>query len=385
MNTGVTGTPPMVRLFNRRLILERIRREGEVSRADLAKLTDIRPPTVSAVIKQMIDEDLVEEVGDGKTLTGTGRKPRMVALSRKRPRALGFEVNAASIRAGLCHLDGTVSLWAKSNHSPKDPESTVQSLFEIGDRLLGEAKLAWSDLEGVGVALPGLVDSRQGIVRWSRPFDWHMVNLRDICQKRWKTSTDVANNAVSGSMAEHTFGVGREMRSLVYVYLRFDVFERGEEQSEGVVRLGSGIIINSKPYHGEFGAAGEITSLVQHPRMLALNDQGMPYADTASFEEAVVVKEPNAVAAMERVGWDIASRLMDAVNFLDPAMVVIDSDHAVLGSVVLSKLQEMVETDGLRRVVGTTKVVGSRLGEMGMVVGAVTPTLDRLFGTPHLG
>ena len=88
---------------------------------------------------------------------------------------------------------------------------------------------------------------------------------------------------------------------------------------------------------------------------------------------------------MERVGWDIASRLMDAVNFLDPAMVVIDSDHAVLGSVVLSKLQEMVETDGLRRVVGTTKVVGSRLGEMGMVVGAVTPTLDRLFGTPHLG
>ena len=77
-------------------------------------------------------------------------------------------------------------------------------------------------------------------------------------------------------MAEHTFGVGREMRSPgLRIPFGLDVFERGEEQSEGVVRLGSGIIINSKPYHGEFGAAGEITSLVQHPRMLALNEQGI--------------------------------------------------------------------------------------------------------------
>ncbi len=375
----------MVRQFNRRLILERIRREGTVSRADLAKLTDIRPPTVGAVIKQMISEDLVEEVGDGQTVTGTGRKPRMVALSKKRPRALGFEVNASSIRAGLCHLDGTASAWVSCPHAPAKPEATVAALADIGSKLLDQAKISWDELDGVGVALPGLVDSQNGVVRWSRPFDWHLVELQQLCQKHWGTRTDVLNNAVAGCMAEHTFGLGRDTRSLVYVYLRFDVVEKDSGANEGVVRLGSGIIINSKPYHGEFGAAGEITSLVQHPRMLARNERGELYADTTSFEAAFAVKNPQAVAAMERVGWDIASRLMDAINFLDPAMVVIGSDHVRLGAVVLSQLQEMVETDGLRRVVGTTEVVASHLGETGMVIGAVTPTLDRVFGGPTLG
>ena len=174
----------MVRLFNRRLILERIRREGEVSRADLAKLTDIRPPTVSAVIKQMIDEDLVEEVGDGKTLTGTGRKPRMVALSRKRPRALGFEVNATSIRAGLCHLDGTVSLWEKSNQFTRRTRKVRRN------HCMRSVSVYWARQNLPGLTwrasvwlYTGLVDSRQGIVRWSRPFDWHMVNLRAYLPK----------------------------------------------------------------------------------------------------------------------------------------------------------------------------------------------------------
>ena len=78
------GTPPLIRAVNRLRILDHVRRLGEVSRAELAKVTAIRPPTVSAVIRQLIDEGLVEETGNGEPYAGTGRPPRMVALRRRK-------------------------------------------------------------------------------------------------------------------------------------------------------------------------------------------------------------------------------------------------------------------------------------------------------------
>ena len=77
-----------------------IRRQVRVSRAELAKQTAIRPPTVSAVVKELIDEGLVKEVGTGAT--SGGRAPRMVSLNDCRPLALGFELSETSIHAGLC-------------------------------------------------------------------------------------------------------------------------------------------------------------------------------------------------------------------------------------------------------------------------------------------
>lgn len=385
MRSIVTGTPPLVRVVNRHLILERVRHLGQVSRAELAKQTAIRPPTVCAVIRQLIDEGLVEEIGDGVTETGTGRPPRLVALSRQRPRALGFEVSASSIRAGLCQLDGTLIGSSEIAHSPSAPERTIEHLATIGQKLLDDARLAWSDLDGVGVALPGLVDAARGVVRWSRPFDWHNVGLQRLCEARWGVRTDVLNNAVAGSMAEHSIGVGRDAQSLIYVYLRFDVVEARSGASGDVVRLGSGIIINGEPFPGEFGAAGEITSLVEHPCLHARDAEGHCFPNTAGFVSAFRAGQVSAIAAMDRVGRDVAAHVMDAINFLDPGMVIIDSDHVVLGEAVLRQLRGIVERDHLRQVVGRTKVVASGLGAFGMVRGAVMPTLERVFRMPRLG
>jgi N-acetylglucosamine repressor len=385
MQPIATGTPPLVRVVNRHLILERLRRLGRVSRAELAKLTAIRPPTVSAIVRQLIEEGLVEEVGDGATETGTGRPPRMVALARSRARVLGFEVSASAIRVGLSRLDGTLVAQQRFPHAPDSPQRTVERLARLGDELLAGMSLAWSDLDGVGVALPGLVDPTRGMVRWSRPFDWHAVPLRDMCVARWGARTDVLNNAVAGSMAENAIGGGRDTPSLIYVYLRFDVVESDGGAAGEVVRLGSGIIINGEPYHGEFGAAGEITSLVEHPRRHARDDHGARFVNTDAFVAAFRAGQASAVAAMARVEHDIAAHVMDAINFLDPGMVVIDSDYAVLGEVVLRKLRDIVARDALREVVGRTRVVASELGEYGMVRGAVMPALDRIFRLPRLG
>lgn len=385
MGIHLTGTPPLVRAVNRQLILEHIRRRGPVSRAELAKITSIRPPTVSAVIQQLIHADLVEEIGNGETDTGTGRPPRLVALSRRRPRALGFEIGATVIRAGLCHLDGTLHSTRTAPHAPTSPVESLGRLHAVGEELLSEAGMTWGELDGVGIALPGLVDADHSMVRWSRPLDWHRVPFASLAGLYWGTKTEVINNSVAASMAEHYFGAARDVRSLIYVFIRFDVLEHQGGRSGEVVRLGSGIIINAEPYHGEFGAAGEITTLVDHPRMHARDALGQPAPDTPAFVEALRRGEPTAVSAMARAADEIGTHVLDAINFLDPAMVVVDSDYEYLRDAVLRRLVDVVRQDGLRKVVGQTAVVASSLGEFAMARGSVAPTLRRLFRMPRVG
>jgi N-acetylglucosamine repressor len=375
MSRPVTGKPQLNRVVNRTLILDRIRLDGAVSRAELAKITAIRPPTVSAVIAELIRDGLVEEVGNGES--SGGRAPRMVSLRKNQPRAIGFEVCETALLAGICDMAGNLRAQTRVEFSPTTPERTVDRLYAVGEELLGGLGLSWSALRGVGVAVPGHLDNANGIVRWSHPFNWRQVPLRSMCESRWGTPTDVVNDSAAGSMAAHFLGPGRELKNLVYLYVRL------ADASHGVVGLGSGIIVNGEPYHGEFGAAGEITTPVAHPLTYARDAQGRPFGDLAAFVAAVTAGDSAASAAIARLAREMSQLVVHAVNFLEPGMLVIGSDMAELREALLERLQGILDEHSLQHEAGRTKVVASTLGEFGVVRGAVVPTLQRVFRMPR--
>jgi len=225
------------------------------------------------------------------------------------------------------------------------------------------------------------VDTVEGGARWSRPFGWRDVPLGAICASRWGLATDVMNNVVAGSMAAHFLGEARHSRNLIFIHMRFDVVEPGTPAD--AVRLGSGIIITGEPYHGACGAAGEISRLVVHPLAYARDAEGRPFANTAALESAYLDGLPSAVEAMDRVAGDISNYVIHAINFLDPGVVVLGSDHEVLRDAVLDRLNRILAEDALRHEVGTTEIMASTLGEFFMVRGAVVPTLQRVFRMPR--
>ncbi len=374
MSNVLTGKPQLNRFVNRRLILDRIRRDGEISRAELAKLTAIRPPTVSAVVKELITEGLVEEVGAGET--SGGRAPRMIALARNQPCALGFEMSETGINAGLCDLSGKLCGQHRIPFSPLPPGQSVEQLHQIGSRLISEAGIDWQSLQGVGVAVPGHLNVTEGIVRWSSPFNWRDVPLKRICEERWGVPTDVVNDSLAGGMAVQLFETSQSVDNLVFLYMRF------QDTSHGVVGLGTGIIINGEPYHGEFGAAGEITTPVIHPLIHAEN-AGQPYESMVDFTSAIQSSEPSALASLENVGKDISALVLHVVNLLEPGILMIGSDAPVLLNLLLKQIQQILDKQSLAYEAGKTQVLTSTLGEYGVVRGSVVPTLQRVFRIPQ--
>lgn len=375
MSNLLTGKPQLNRFVNRRLILDKIRRDGVISRADLAKQTEIRPPTVSAVVKDLIKEGLVEEVGPGET--SGGRAPRMISLSRNQPKVLGFELSETCILAGLCDLGGDLCAHQKISFVPAPPEQAVDMLEEIGSELLSSAGIDWDDLQGVGVALPGHLNVASGHVRWSQPFGWRDVPFKELCEARWKLTTDVVNDSLAGGMAAQLFETSESVENLVFLYLRFhDGLHKG-------VGVGSGIIINGQPYHGEFGAAGEITIPITHPLMLHKERGGKAYRDIDSFSKALAEGDQEVLATLLKVGEELSPLVQHIVNLLEPGVLMIGSDSPALRDVLMAQLQEVLKKQQLAYEAGHTQLIASTLGEYGVLRGAVVPTLQRVFRIPQ--
>jgi N-acetylglucosamine repressor len=375
MPNRLTGKPQLNRFVNRRLILDKIRREGEISRADLAKQTAIRPPTVSAVIKELIEEGLVEEIGAGET--SGGRAPRMLALSRNHLRALGFDMSDTAIIAGLCDLNGDLCVEREIPYAPLPPLDALDQLHELGADVLKQAGLDWSGLQGIGIALPGHLNAQTGHVRWSKPFNWHDVPFKDLCEARWGVTTDVINDSLAGGMASHHFAADDSLNNLVFLYLRF------QEPAHLEMGIGAGIIINGSPYHGQFGAAGEVTTLVDHPFVHIAKSGAPPYASVAAFTDAVLAGDAVAVAALAAVSQELASLVIHIVNLLEPGALVIGSDVPALRDVMLPSFQQSLDAHNLPHQIGRTRIVASTLGQFGVARGAVVPTLQRLFRIPQ--
>ena len=374
MSSILTGKPQLNRIVNRRLILDMIRRQGRVSRAELAKQTAIRPPTVSAVVKELIDERLVKEVGTGAT-TG-GRAPRMVALNDRRPLALGFELSETSVHAGLCSLTGELTAKHRVATTPQSPAAAVEELYKIGDQLLKEASLQWDELEGIGVAVPGTLSQVEGLIRWSRPFGWRDVPFKQMCEERWSIETDVVNDSLAGGMAAHQFEIESPVENLVFLYLRF------QDIKLDVVGIGVGLIINGQPYYGEFGAAGEIMTPVAHP-LAHLASDGHVFASAEEFAESVETGQPESLLAMKKVAAELAPLVRHTINLLEPGVLLLGSDMPSLRDKLISSLREDLNEHHLDFEQGRTELRTSALGDFGVVRGATVPALQRLFRMPQ--
>lgn len=375
MASLLTGKPQLNRIVNRRLILDKVRRDGAISRADLAKQTAIRPPSVSAIVKELVEEGFIEEIGPGKT--SGGRAPRMIALTRNQPRALGFEIRDNCILAGVSDLTGNLFRKLRVSFVPKSPEHAVEKMHKAGCKLLQEMNGDWNKLQGVGVAVPGHLDVDKGILRWSKTLQWSDIPLKSLCEARWEVETDIVNDSFAGGMAAQLFEKAQSVENLVFLCLRF------QKSQNQLVSIGTGIIINGEPYHGEFGAAGEITTYVRHPLVLARENDGVTYRDTADFVEALQDGQAAAVSAMNRVSEELSTLALYIANLLEPGVLMVGLDTPVLQDSLLERFRQKLEELGLPHEAGKTKVIASTLGEFGVVQGAVVPTLQRVFRLPQ--
>jgi predicted NBD/HSP70 family sugar kinase len=389
---GTTGGG-LLRDLNRSRVLNLIRVQPGISRADIARSTGLSPSTVTSITGTLLSQDLVvEDEPAGTQARRVGKVGRPATLLRVDPSArhvLGVKLAPESLTMTVTDLDATPLAMARLAHGEHARHAEVGETFATAARqVLGEAGLVDAQPLGIGIGVPGLVHPESGAVVRSPLPDWVDPRLGMLVSEHLGMPVLVDNDVNTLTVAEHLHGAGRGLDDLLVISIG-----RG---------IGMGAVVDGALLSGSRGAFGEIGHVVvdPHGRPCWCGRRGCLEAQAAEpaivDEVARVIGRPVAVddladvaeadrrvaAILADAGRLVGETLSVAVTLLDPQRVVVSGEGVRLGHHYLDGfrqgLAERLRPDD------PPELVIEPWGDEAWARGAASLVLRELFHPAHL-
>ncbi len=323
MATRSTGRTDVTRSA----ILARLGAQGPASRADLARALNVSPALMTQLTRELLADGLLQELEHSPSQGG--RPARMLGLVSSAGRAIGVKVVADHVAFVEVGIDGTVQ---RSASEPFDA-STNTVLADLAT-LLRRFIAGGSDIPllGIGVGVPGSVDSQGSGVVESTQLGWHQVPLGPALRRELKLPVLVENNVNALAVAERLYGMGRNHENFLAVTIGTGV--------------GAGVVVDGVVLRGFAGGAGEIghIPIAENGPLCSCGNQGClesligqgALVDLARREG--VISESGGIAALRaaadaddegatrifsHAGHLLGRALAGIVHTLDPEVVII--------------------------------------------------------------
>lgn len=225
---------------NRKKIIKLLLEKNEVTKLDISRSLDISITTVSTNITELKKEGIVSDV---RSLESTGgRKAMALKINENCRFALGIALTPRHVKLSLINLKKEIIDDVRIRHNKKDIESIIAIAKENIKKILNSKEISIDKLLGIGISIPGTVDSEEGIIKNCYLLGAENYNLKKSFEE-FNTTIYIDNEA--NLSAYYEFLNRKDILSnLLYVSI-----------TDG---LGLGIIIDGKIYRGSNNAAGEM-------------------------------------------------------------------------------------------------------------------------------
>jgi predicted NBD/HSP70 family sugar kinase len=380
-----------VRRHNSALVLNAISDVPGSSRADVAVRTGLTKATVSSLVDRMITVDLVVE-GAVAARSGPGRPGTALHLSPSGPHGLGVEIGVDYLATLLVDLTGAVrKRWIQ----PVD--NRALSPAQVLGRVAEAVRTALAEnvrLGGVGVAVPGLVESATGILRVAPNLGWREVDVRgELCRRvdLGDLPVLVGNEANFAALAELWHGVGSR-----------DTVGGADKQTfvhvSGEIGIGAGIVVDGGLFEGVLGFGGEIGHVLVDPRgprcacgsrgcleRLAGQEEILRQAGVATPDELLVklaADDGSAVGAVVSAAHWLGIALAGVVNLLDLPTVVLGGTFARLEPWLRGPLGAELDQRVVSAAWSPVEVLAASLGAEAAVHGAAGSAVRAILADP---
>ena len=286
------GRPKLMKRLNRSAILELLREQGTLSRAKIARVLSLSPATVTRIVSELMEENLVLEIGTDDS-TG-GRRPTLLEFNYAANAIIGVDMGGTHIVGALADLGGNIlqkaSLPSSSGEGQKDG---LEQLIKVIQHLLSNPRLEDQELRGIGIGAPSITLHQEGIVVWAASLGWKDLPLKKILEDRFQVPVFVENDVNLAALGESWYGTGKDIDDLVCVSIG--------------TGIGAGIVIGGKLYRGYSEAAGEAGYLVPDSSYLGKHYEQFGCIETLSAGPGIVRR---ALAAIERDGDTLLRELV---------------------------------------------------------------------------
>ncbi|MBM7551467.1 ROK family transcriptional regulator [Thalassobacillus pellis] len=396
----VKGSFQLMKSLNRSVILNKIRTDGPISRAELAKSTKLTPPTVSSIVKELLETGMIMESSQGASKGG--RKPTMLVINASNFYIIGLDVGPTLLKSVLTDLNGTL---VHQHEIPIPLPTSNQELLELMrdavQNLLDTEEKEQDKIIGIGVGMHGVVDVQEGVSLFAPNLQLRDVPIKSYLEEVFHIHVVVENDARAMALGELWFGHGNGANNIVTVNLG-----RG---------IGAGIIINGELFHGENSIAGEIGHMtidIRGPKCSCGNygclqtlASGPAISERAAKEiaigkqsllqemvddnleeiggrlihEAAKKGDQLSIDILSEAGMFLGIGLTNLIHTLNPTRIIIGGGVSQAGEFILDSIKTAIQKRGLTNSAKNTEVLLSELGAHATALGAVSLILVEMF------
>lgn len=395
----------LVKQLNCALILDRLLASSPQSRAHLADQTGLNRSTISSLVSDLIDQGLVREVGY-EPVESRGRPGMLLELNPEGGCIIGIEINFGYITVILTDFTAR-TLWRRH---VKTADDTPQAEFlALAESLIEEAIRAGDAnhlrLLGIGLGVPGLIDTEQGILRFTPNLGWRNIRFRERWGSRFGVPLYIENDGNASALGEYYFGVAKGHRDFLYL-------------GTGIIGLSGGMMLNGELYRGAGGFAGEIGHMIVESggELCGCGRRGCwetlvgPRAVIGGIRHALAMGAPSliptlidhdlsritmevvveaadrgdqlALATLADIALHLGTGIANLINLFNPEMIVIGGTLIPAGDYLMPTISRIISTEALTEPAHMVALALSSLKSDSCVKGAVALVIDGIVREP---
>ena len=371
---------------------------GEATLAELTKELRISVPTMTKLVQELVDENIVTDLG--KVETPGGRRPNVFGLTNTTIYFAGVNVGRDRMTFVITDLKNNIIHEVEdTTFELSDREQCLEKICDNIEHFINNCGIDKNHILGVGVCIVGRVNSQLG--RSYKYFTNCEESLRDIIESRIGIRVLVENDTRSRCYAEYTCGRSKDESNVIYLHLGLGV--------------AIGIVVNGKLFYGKNGFAGEfghipffdnekicfcgkkgcleteVSGLAIEEKMSELIHNGANSILRPKYEK----KEPihindiiNAarnddnlsIELIEEAGEKIGKAVAILINIFNPETVIVGGNLAAAGDYIMLPLKSATNKYSLNLVYKDTKFRQSKMSDNAPAWGVAMLIRNQIIG-----
>lgn len=393
------GNNKFLKQLNQTDILNLIRSQKSISRAELSEQSGLTPTAIGVIVSNLLEAGHILETGTGKSKGG--RKPVMLQINSQSRFSIGVDMDVDYIRFVLMNVAGeTVAEKTVVIYGQADLEKIVGIIVDNTKGLLKEHSLSKEKILGIGISVPGIIDQASGDIILAPNLGWRNADIRTPLVEATGIPVFVENESMASAIGENWVGACQGCDDFVCINIKSGI--------------GSGIFIRGKPYRGVGGTAGEFghvsvdengikcgcgnygcletvasaDRIVEKAKKLARQgtltgldkDANIDDINIGMISEAARKGDEAARSILLEASMYLGIAISNIINILNPEKIVLGKEFVKFSDIALSYIRKVAESRSLEQAASEVQILESSLGDKASVLGAAIIPVKSFFG-----
>ena len=371
---------------------------GECTLSELTKELHISVPTITKLVQELVDENIVTDLG--KVETPGGRRPNVFGLASSAIYFAGVNVGRDNMRFLITDLQNNIIKEENDfTFELQDRPQCMERICTSIEEFIANCGIDRGKILGLGVCMTGRVNPETG--RSYKYFTTSEQPLRELLEQRTGLRVLLENDTRARCYAEYTFGRSKEEHNVIYLHM-----------GRGVA---IGIVVDGKLYYGKSGFAGEfghipffdneiicscgkkgcleteVSGIAIEDKMCRMIDKGVNTILRERYDREKSIHIDDIIAAaknddnlsielIEEAGEKVGKAVAFLINTFNPETVIVGGNLAAADDYIMLPLKSATNKYSLNLVYKDTKFRLSKMSENANAWGVAMLIRNRIIG-----